>query len=171
MRSRSVDVWPRQDYIRRVFLSALPNLRQRADLTDEEVVLLMDSCRPHVTQEVLDFLTEACVRVVTFAPHTTNIFQILDLTLFGVFKRQRQYRLPFETENHTSNFLLNIYKDFLSTMIDTNIWTAFRGIGLSFDEIGGVQRLIRRDNFEAKQGVSGAVDARLPSGGTVGSMP
>ena len=130
------------DYIRRVFLPYLSNLRRRPELADEEAVLLMDNCPAHVTQEVLDLLTEARVRVVTFAPHTTNIFQALDLTLFGVLKRHGQYQLPFNNENRTADFIFKTYKDFRLTMIDTNIWGAFRGIGLSFHDIDDVRRVL-----------------------------
>lgn len=130
------------DYIRHVFLPTLSILRQRPDLADEDAVLLMDNCPAHVTHEVLDLLTAARVRVVTFAPHTTNIFQLLDTTLFGLFKRQREYLLPFDTENRTAKFIFKTYKDFRSTMIDTNIWGAFRGIGLTFHNIEGTQRVL-----------------------------
>jgi hypothetical protein len=121
------------DYLGRVFLPYLSDPCRRPELADEEAILLMDNCPAHVTREVLDLLTEARVRVVTFAPHTTSSFHVLDLTLFGVFKRHGQYHLPFETENRTADFIVKTYKDFRLTMIDTNIWGAFRAIGvLSF---------------------------------------
>jgi hypothetical protein len=37
---------------------------------------------------VIRIHTERSVRVITFAPHTTQIFQVLDLALFGVLKRR-----------------------------------------------------------------------------------
>jgi hypothetical protein len=48
----------------------------------------MDNRSFHVTDDVIRLLTEARERVITFAPHTTQIFQILDLKLFGVLKRR-----------------------------------------------------------------------------------
>jgi hypothetical protein len=53
-----------------------------------------------------------------------------------------QYDLPFETENSTADFIFKTYKDFRLTMIDTNIWAAFRGSGVSFDDIGDVQGVL-----------------------------
>jgi hypothetical protein len=130
------------DYIRRLFLPHLSNSRQRPELADEEAVLLMDNCRPHVAQEFVDLLGQEGVRVVTFAPHTPNIFPVLDFTLFAVLKCDRQHHLPFETENRTTHFIFKTYNGFRSTMIDANIWGAFGGIGLSFDDIGDVQRML-----------------------------
>jgi hypothetical protein len=109
------------------------------ELAGGEAVLLMDTYPPNVTSEGADLLTQAHVCVITVAPHTTDISQVLGLTLFGVLKWHRQYHLPFETENPTADFIFKTYKDFRSTIIDTNIWEAFRGIGVSFHDIDDVQ--------------------------------
>jgi hypothetical protein len=44
----------------------------------------MDNSSAHVNDDVIRLLTGARVRVIAFAPSTTQIFQILDLALFGV---------------------------------------------------------------------------------------
>jgi hypothetical protein len=61
------------------------------------------------------------VRVITFAPHTTQIFQILPVTLFGVLKRRLGYKLPFEDQNETVPFIMKVYSDFKQTMAESNI--------------------------------------------------
>jgi hypothetical protein len=109
-----------------MFLPYLSNLRSRPELAHEEAVLSMDNCRPHVAQEVIHLLPQAPLRVATFAPDTTNIFQRLDFTLFGVFKRRGQYHPLFETENRTADFIFKTCKTFRRTIIDGKIWGAFR---------------------------------------------
>jgi hypothetical protein len=106
------------EYIRVVFLPHLANARRDSALAQEEAVLLMDHCGPHIAQAVLDLLTQAHCLVLHFAPHTTKIFQVLDLTLFGVLKRQCQYQITFETEHRTADFIFKVYKGFRSTIID-----------------------------------------------------
>jgi hypothetical protein len=59
----------------------------------------------HVTDDVIRLLTEARGPVITFAPHKTQIFQVLDLTLFGVLKRHPRYELLFENDNATVKFI------------------------------------------------------------------
>jgi hypothetical protein len=49
-----------------------------------------------------------------------NMFHVVDLPLFGVFKARGQYHLPFETENRTADCIFKTDKDFRSTMIDRN---------------------------------------------------
>jgi hypothetical protein len=73
------------------------------------------------------------VRVITFAPHTTQIFQILDVTLFGVLKRRLGYKFPSEHEKETVKFIMKVYCDFKQTMVEPNIWGDFREIGFDFE--------------------------------------
>jgi hypothetical protein len=130
-----------KDYIQRVFIPHLEILRQKEEFAGEEAALLMDNCPSHVKPEILGILTEARVRIVTFAPHTTNLFQALDLTLFGAFKKRGQYQLPFDTDQRTANFIMKVYRDFRATMIDVSVLGAFRAIGLTFHADGEITRV------------------------------
>jgi hypothetical protein len=102
----------------------------------------MHNCRPHVRQAVIDLLTQPRVHVVTLAPHTPNIVHVLDVTLRILIKRGGQYHLRFKTSKGTADFVFQTDKDFRSTMIDTNIWRAFRRIGLEFHDVGDVQHIL-----------------------------
>jgi phosphoribosylformylglycinamidine (FGAM) synthase-like amidotransferase family enzyme len=53
-----------------------------------ETVLLIGNCSPHGSDHVVTVLTNARVRVITFAPHATHVFQMLDLVLFGALKKR-----------------------------------------------------------------------------------
>jgi hypothetical protein len=100
------------------------------NVRNEEAVRLMDNWSPHLTPVVIDLLSEACVRIVTFATHTTQILQALDFTLFGALKRRGQSQLPFGDDAGRAHFIKKPYHDLRSTMSDIQIWRAFRGIGL-----------------------------------------
>jgi hypothetical protein len=132
-----------EDYLRRVFLPHLMIPRIVKDLRKEDVVLLMDNCSPHITPVVISLLSTDHVRmvVVTFAPHTTQIVQVLDLTLFGVLKRGDQYQLPLEDNAGSTRFIGKLYHDFRITRIEPNIWGAFRGIGVKYSVVSGFQRV------------------------------
>jgi hypothetical protein len=60
-----------------VFLPCLVRLRDLERFAEEVLVLLMDNWLSHVTDDVVRLLTEAGVRVMTFASHTTQVFQVL----------------------------------------------------------------------------------------------
>jgi hypothetical protein len=61
---------------------------------------------------VIRLLTEARVRVITYAPHTTQIFQVLDVRLFGVLKRRPRYELPSEKHIAPVKVIPKVLHDF-----------------------------------------------------------
>jgi hypothetical protein len=81
----------------------------------------MGNCSAHVSDDVIRILTEARVRVIVFASHTSQVCQVLDLTLFGVLKRCPMYELPFDDDNATVKANLNVYHDFTHTMVPSNV--------------------------------------------------
>jgi hypothetical protein len=90
-------------YIRTIFLPYIDTVRDLAIFAQEPALLSPDKCSTQVSDDLVRILTEASVRVITFAPHTTQIFQVLDLSLFGVLKRRPRYELPFDDHNATVN--------------------------------------------------------------------
>jgi hypothetical protein len=102
----------------------------------------MDNCPSHLTDEIISLLTDARVRVITFAPHTSQIFQVLDVTLFRVLKRRLGYELPFEDEKESVKFIVTVYHNFKQTMVEPNRWGAFWAIGFEFDTEAGLYQLL-----------------------------
>jgi hypothetical protein len=109
---------------------------------EETGVVLMDNCPSHATDNIIGLLTEARVRIITFAPRTTQIFQVLDVTFFGVLKRCLGYRLPFENEKETFKYIMKVYHDFKQTIVEPNIWRALQAIGVEFDTEANPYRLL-----------------------------
>jgi hypothetical protein len=93
----------------------------------------MDNRPSHIGGLILGVLRDARVRVISRRSHTTQIFQELDVSLFGVLKRKGQYKLPIEDDQGTAAFLLKTYRAFKQTMIEANIWGAFHELGFEFD--------------------------------------
>jgi hypothetical protein len=69
-------------------LPYIDELRSNEEFADKEAILLMDNCSIHVQAETLQTLADHRVKVITFPPHTTHMFQCLDLSLFGNFKKK-----------------------------------------------------------------------------------
>jgi hypothetical protein len=130
------------EYVRTVFLPSLVCVLGLGAFAAEEAVSLMDNCSAHVTDGMIHLLTEARVRVITFAPHTTHVFQVLDLTLFGVLKRRPRYALPFQTDNSMVKFIMKVYHDFKQTMVPSNVWGAFHALGFDYDTRREPSRLL-----------------------------
>jgi hypothetical protein len=70
----------------------------------------MNNWPSRVTDNVISLLSEARRRAILFASHTTQIFQIPDVTFFGVRKRRLGYKLPFEDEKETVTLITKVYQ-------------------------------------------------------------
>jgi hypothetical protein len=77
--------------------------------------------------------TSVLVRIIKFAPHTTNIFQVLDVVLFGAMKKHDTGLKDLDETLPTAAFLIRVYHNFKQTVIEVNIWGAFAAIGFSYD--------------------------------------
>jgi hypothetical protein len=122
-----------QQYVTSVLIPFIERLRTDPEFTGESAIRLMDNCSIHTRPEVLATLRGHNVKVITFPPHTTQIFQVLDLCLFGVFKRKMQYKLPFANDNLTVNSIRKAFHALKETFIPDNVRSAFKLLGLEFN--------------------------------------
>jgi hypothetical protein len=121
------------DSIKTIFLQYIDIFAVLEVFAEEVAALLMDNCAAHVSDDVIHIPTESKVRVMIVAPHPTQVFQVLDLTLFGVLKRCPRYELPFDDEDATVQSIMKVYLDFTQIMVPSNVWEAFLALGHEFD--------------------------------------
>jgi hypothetical protein len=86
-------------------------------------------------EAVVALLTGARVRVVTFAPTTTQILQVLDVVLFDALKKHATSLAILDEEQPAAPFLIKVYHDYKQTMMEVKIWGAFAAIELTHDVI------------------------------------
>jgi hypothetical protein len=82
------------EYIKSTFRPRTTRIHAGMGIEQENAVLLLDNCPSYLISDVRDLLSTVRVRVVAFVPHTTQIFQLLDLTLFGTLKLEGKDRSP-----------------------------------------------------------------------------
>jgi hypothetical protein len=121
------------DYINTIFVPYLNGPRESEEFAQCEAVLLIDNCSPHMGDAVIAVLTRENVRVITFAPHTTHIFQVLDIVLFGALKKHSARLSTLDVEQPAAALIIKVYHDFKQTMIEVNIWGALSAIGFRYD--------------------------------------
>ena len=81
-----------EEYCNQVLFQYLSQLRKIPKFSNEPAVLIMDSCCAHITDNILQLLGENGVKVIVFPAHTTNIFQALDLVVFGALKTRMKHQ-------------------------------------------------------------------------------
>jgi hypothetical protein len=77
------------DYLSEVFIPYVCAVREKMERNGEQAVLLMDGMKAHCSDRALRYLGENNVAAILFPSHTTNLFQALDLSLFGALKRRK----------------------------------------------------------------------------------
>jgi hypothetical protein len=80
----------------------------------------MDNCSKHITNEMIDLLTQERVRIFSFVPDTTQIFQIFDIIFFNVLKQQSRHKFSFGDGKAIVQFKMKVYNDFKPAMMDSN---------------------------------------------------
>jgi hypothetical protein len=121
------------EYISTVLLPSLDKLRSNEKFADKEAILLMDNCSMHVRPETLQMLADHQMKVITLPPHTSHIFQSLDLSLFGNFKKKMNYKLSLGGDETTAGFIKSIFHMMKQTLVADNVRSAFMQLGLRYD--------------------------------------
>jgi hypothetical protein len=88
---RYVDCAIFERFIRHHLIPHITRLRTIPCDSKADALLLMDNCSSHVTPEIFKPLGENHIEIFVCPPHTTNIFQALDLSFFGVLKAEEKF--------------------------------------------------------------------------------
>jgi hypothetical protein len=118
------------EYLSTVLLPYIDERRPDEEFADQEAVLLMDNCSILIRAETLQTLADHRVKVITFPLHTIHIFQCLDLSLLGNFKKKKNYKLPLASDEHIARFIKCIFHLTKQTLTEDNVRSAFRQLGL-----------------------------------------
>jgi hypothetical protein len=83
------------EYIKSISIPHITRICAARGTEQEGAVLLMDNCLRSHKSDMRNLVKTARVAVVIFALHNTQSFQLLDLTLFGIFARAEKCHLSF----------------------------------------------------------------------------
>jgi hypothetical protein len=136
-----------QQYVTSVLIPFIERLRTNLEFTGKSATLLMDNCSIHTRPEVLATFRDHNVKVITFRPHTTQIFQALDLYLIGVFERKMQYKLPFTNNNLTVNCIRNTFHALKQTFVLDDVTSVFLLLGIEFNMTQTPYTLLFREDM------------------------
>jgi hypothetical protein len=84
-----------------------------------------------VTSDAIDLLSRARAPIGTFAAHTTQIFKLLDLTLWDL-PIGGELSLLFRDLGWTPNLAYSVYTKTAKTFTPPNVWAAFQVIEVRF---------------------------------------
>jgi hypothetical protein len=121
------------EYISTVLLPYIEELLSNDEFADREAVLLMANCSVHNRSAPLRKLADHRVNAITFSPHTTYVFQSLDLSIFGTFKKRMSDQLPFDNDETSAGSIRRFFHNAKQTLVEDNARSGFLKLGLSCD--------------------------------------
>jgi hypothetical protein len=89
--SAYVDTSTFRDYVSNRIIPHITSDRNGELPADTPAILFFDNCGSHCKDDVLESLARVWVMVITYPPHTSGIFQVLDKLIFGVLKRAKRH--------------------------------------------------------------------------------
>jgi hypothetical protein len=134
-----------QQYVTTVLIPFINRVRTNDQLAGKPAILLMDNCSIHTRPEVFEMLREDDVTVITFPPHTTQVCQALDLSLFGVLKSKLQDKLPLGNDDRVIAFIQKDFHSLKQTFVPDNVRNAFKMLGFEFNIAKSPDTLLLRE--------------------------
>jgi hypothetical protein len=77
------------EYVTSVIPPYFAATRESLHFQDFTGVLLCDNCSSHIDEGIKQLLADNNIRLITCPPHTSHLFQPLDLVTFAAFKRKK----------------------------------------------------------------------------------
>ena len=121
------------EYLQLVLIPYINSVREKYQCPEKEAVLMMDSCSAHCTLNVMKLLGENKIIAFAFPSHTTNIFQALDLSLFGIFKRTKNQEDIPNFQKKLKKIIFKILQSYEKSATCFNIRGSFEKAGLTSD--------------------------------------
>jgi hypothetical protein len=72
--------------LRDVLIPRIKNFREVNETPDSPAIIFMNNGSSHLAEHIMGLLSAHIVKILTCPPHSSGIFQLLDLVFFGVFK-------------------------------------------------------------------------------------
>jgi hypothetical protein len=134
-----------QQYVATVLIPVINRVGTNDQLAGKPAISVMDNYSIHARPGVLKMLREHDVKVIPFPHHTTQVFQALDLSLFGVLKRQLQYKLPRGNDDRVVAFIQKAFHSLKQTFVPNNVRNAFKMLGFEFNIAKSPYTLLLRE--------------------------
>jgi hypothetical protein len=120
-------------HIDTVLIPAVEANRQIPGCDKKPAILFCDNCSAHMSNSMLEKLARNGVLVLTCPPHTSHMFQVLDVLLFGFVKRSKKYQIRDDTLPMHVDHTLRPFRVHEAAMRSTTIRAAWRQAGFEYE--------------------------------------
>jgi hypothetical protein len=120
-------------YIDEVLIPAVILDRGLPGCKDKPAILFSDNRSVHCSNELLGNLTRCGILVITYPPHTSHIFQVLDVLLFGILKKVKKYHRRDHTLRREVNHVLRLFRAYEQATASMTIKASWLKTGFDYE--------------------------------------
>jgi hypothetical protein len=125
------------DYIRGVFIPAVESNRSMPGCQNKPAILFCDNCACHCSDDVMRELAERGILLITYPPHTSHIFQVLDTLLFGRLKAAKKHILRDLSLGRDLDHVLRTFRAYELATTSLTIRSSWEKAGFGFHKRDG----------------------------------
>jgi hypothetical protein len=122
-------------------IPAVLSNRNLAGCKDKPAILLCDNCSAHCSNDVLTKLSRHGVLVITYPPHTSHLFQVLDILLFGILKRAKKYQRRDDTMRREVDHVLRLFRAYEQATASSTVRASWVKTGFDYEKRDGATYL------------------------------
>jgi hypothetical protein len=122
------------EYIRSVFIPTVESNRQLPGCSGKPAIRFSDNWLCHCSDETLRELALDRVLVITYPPHSSQIFQVLDVLLFGRLKAAKKYFIRDAAVSPQLDHVMRAFRPHEQATTSSTVRESWEKAGLRFTQ-------------------------------------
>ena len=128
------------------FIPQVESDRNLEGCDKKPAILFIDNCSSHLDRDLLKKLAKHLILVITYPPHTSAIFQVLDRLIFGILKVRKRQIAKNPDIPPNIDYLLRIFKAYELSTCSSNVMASFHNTGFEYYNVDNVQYIKVNEN-------------------------
>jgi hypothetical protein len=118
--------------IKEIFIPTVAANRELPGYANKSATVFCDHCASHCSEEILRELARNGILVLVYPPHTSHLFQVLDVLLFGRLKVFRKYLPKGDNEDREIDHILRTFRAYEAVTTSMMIRASWEKAGFSY---------------------------------------
>jgi hypothetical protein len=132
------------EYLRNVLIPAVESSRLLPGCEKKPAILFCDNCSCHCTQDIMKELAIHGILLITYPPHTSHLFKMLDLLLFGRLKAIEEQLLRDFPSGRDLDHVTRIFRAYEQATTSVIVRSSWDKAGFAFERRDGTVYLCFR---------------------------
>jgi hypothetical protein len=121
-----------EGYIDTVFISAVEANRELHGCEKKPAILFRANCSARMSDSISQKLAHHAILVITYPLHTSHIFQVLNVLLFGLAKGAKTYQMGDDPLFFPVDHILRLFRRYQAAMTNATIRAAWKQAGFEY---------------------------------------